>query len=152
MKINKIMRAEDMRCAKIQRLIDLLCPKGNNILEVLAEDGIGPFDVGKRIKVDGKNIRIKNRDYIAAELQKVTINTEGSMAIYDRNGRKLCGSIDLNVSSKNVELFCLWVRKNNVPAEVVSGTRERIFQWCVLVVGVLLVIVYKVLNIINHGG
>ena len=152
MKINKIMRAEDMRYAKIQRLIDLLCPKGNNILEVLAEDGISPFDVGKRIKVDGKNIRIKNRDYIAAELQRVTINTEGSMAIYDRNGRKLCGSIDLNVSSKNVELFCLWVRKNNVPAEVVSGTRERIFQWCVLVVGVLLVIVYKVLNIINHGG
>ena len=152
MKINKIMQAEDMRYAKIQRLIDLLCPKEKNILEVLAEDGISPFDVGKRIKVDGKNIRIKNRDYFAAELQKVTINTEGSMAIYDRNGRKLCGSIDLNVSSKNVELFCLWVRKNNVPAEVVSGTRERIFQWCVFAFGILLVAVYKVLNIINNGG
>lgn len=151
MRTNKMAQAEGMRYAKIQRLIDLLCPKEKHILDALIENELSdPFNVGKRIKVDGKNLRIKKKDYNSAELQKVTINTEGSMAIYGCNGRKLCGSIDLNLSTQNVELFCLWVRKNNVPAEVVSGTGERIFQWFVLAVGVLLVVLYKALNILNN--
>lgn len=151
MKTNKMSQAVDIRYAKIQRLIGLLCPKEENVLDALIEDGLrSPFNVGKRIKIDDQNIRIKNKDYHSTELQRVTINTEGSMAIYDCNDRKLCGSIDLNLSSQNVELFCLWVRKNHVPAEVVSGTCERIFQWCVLAVGVFLIVLYKTLNIINN--
>lgn len=119
----------------------------------MIEDGLhNSIDVGKRIKIDGRNIRIGKQTYSPAELQKVTINTEGSMAVYDRSGRKLCGSIALNSSTKNVELFCLWVRKYNVPAEVLSGARERFFQWFILAAGILLIVLYKVLNILNNCG
>lgn len=41
--------------------------------------------------------------------------------MYNRDGRKLCGSVWLNSSTKNIEMFCVWVRKYRVPVEVVTG-------------------------------
>lgn len=153
MRIHKIAEAETVRYAKIQRLTDLICPKEKNLLDAMIEDGLhNSIDVGSRIEINGQTIRIRKQTYSPAELQKVTISTEGSMAIYDCSGRKLCGSITLNSSTKNVELFCLWVRKYNVHAEVISGARERFFQWFILVVGILLIALYKVLNILNNCG
>lgn len=141
MKIHKMSQAESMRYAKIQRQIDLLCGKDRTILDDMAKDGMKEsFHVGKRIIIRGRTITIKNKTYDSSEL-KVTINTEGSLAIYDRNGKKLCGSLFLNISTKNIELFSLWVRKHHVPAEVVSGKLERIFQWFVFAV-VLVVIIW----------
>ena len=151
MKIEKMLQAEDARYAKIQRLTDLLCDREKKNMDVLLEEEMcESCNVGKRIKIDGKKIRIKNREYNPAELQKVTINTEGSMAIYDRDGRKLCGGISLNLSTENIEPFCLWVRKYHVYAEEVSGRHERIFQMFILVVAILAVVVYKALNILDY--
>lgn len=147
MRIHKMSQAESMRYAKIQRQIDLLCGKDKTILDEMAKDGMKePFHVGKKITVNDNTIRIKNKTYAPSEL-KVTINTEGSMAIYDYSGKKLCGSISLNVSTKNVELFSLWARRHNVPAEVVSGKRERIFQWVVFAVAFLVIILVRFLRI-----
>lgn len=147
MNVNKMKQAEDMRYAKIERLIDLLCSKKETVLE----DNGGyefnkQFKVGKRISVEGGNIIIKNKAYDSSELKKITINTEGSLSIYDRSGRKLCGWIDLNLSTKNIELFCIWARRNNVPAEVVSGKGERIFQLSVFVTAILVLVLFKILH------
>lgn len=151
MRISKMVQAEEVRYMKIQRLTDLLCNKEEKVVDHLIEDGLlEPFHVGKKIEIDGKNIKIRHRRYSSAELQKVTINTEGSLAIYDWEGRKLCGSICLNLSTKNIELFCLWVRKYHVAAEAVPATYERIFQWLVLAMAVLAVVLYRALNILNH--
>lgn len=144
MRIHKMSQAESMRYAKIQRQIDLLCGKDKTILDDMAKNGMNEsFYVGKKITVNGENIIIKNKTYAPYELQKVTINTEGSLAIYDQSGKKLCGSIFLNVSTKNVELFSLWVRKHKVQAEVISGKRERIFQWFLFVLALLVFVLFR---------
>ena len=151
MRIGKIVQAEEMRYARIQRLIDLLCHKQKNILADFVEEELQEsFPVGMKIKVDGNKVRIRNREYSSVELQKVTINTEGTMAIYDRDGRKLCGSIWLNSSTKNIELFCVWVRKYHVPAEVVSGKGEKALQMIILVIAVAALFLYKLLRVLNR--
>lgn len=142
---DKMAQAETTRYAKIQRLINLLCQKDENILTILSGNSFNkPFKVGRKITIDGQKITVKNRTYDYYDLQKVTINTEGSMSIYDRSGRKLCGWVELNLSVKNIELFCLWARKYNVPAEVLSGKRERIFQWLILAVAVLILVMVRI--------
>lgn len=150
MRVNKMPQAEELRYAKIQRVIDLLCGKDKTILDDMLGDGFNkPFNVGRKITVHGKNITIKNKVYNPFELQKVTINTEGTLSIYDQSGRKLCGGIFLNVSTKNIELFSLWVRKYNVPAQVVSGKRERMFQWSIFALALLVVVLLKFLRIFD---
>lgn len=142
---DKMALAESARYAKIQRLINLLCQKDKNILTILSEDSFNkPFKVGRKITVDGQKITVKNKTYDYYDLQKVTINTEGSMAIHDRSGRKLCGWIELNLSVKNIELFCLWARKYNVPAEVLPGKGERIFQWLIVAVSVVICVLFRI--------
>lgn len=143
-------QAEELRYAKIKRVIDLLCGKDKTILDDMIGDGFNkPFNVGRRITVHGNNIRIKNKVYNPFELQKVTINTEGTLSIYNQSGRKLCSGIFLNVSTKNIELFSLWVRKYNVPTEVVSGKRERIFQWFIFALVLLVLVLLKILRLSN---
>lgn len=147
----KIVQAEEMRYARIQQLIDLLFHKSKNMPEDFVEEEIQEsFPVGMKIKVDGNKIRVRNREYSSVELQKVTINTEGTMAIYDRDGKKLCGSIWLNSSTKNIELFCVWVRKYHVPAEVVSGKGEKVLQMLILVFAVAALFFYKLLMVLNR--
>lgn len=150
-RIEKIVQAEEMRYARIQQLIDLLFHKSKNMpVDLVEEEMQESFPVGMKIKVDGNKIRVRNREYASVELQKVTINTEGTMAIYDRDGRKLCGSIWLNSSTKNIELFCVWVRKYHVPAEVVSAKGEKVLQMLILVVAVAALFFYKLLMVLNR--
>lgn len=153
MRTNRMEQAEAMRYGKIQRLMDLLCPKPETVsadlLDDLTENGLcTPFHVGKQITVEDSNIIIKKIAYHPSELQKVTMNTEGSMCIYDSEGKRLCDWRNLNVSMDNVELFCLWVRKQNISAEIVSGKRERIFQWSVFTVGILAIILFRILRLL----
>lgn len=148
MNAKRMMRAENMRYMKIQRVIGLLCGDGGNVLDDIG--GVcGLFNVGGvgGITVDGENIIIiRNRIYAFSELQRITINTEGSMAIYGRGGKKLCGSLCINAAAKNIELFALWVRKHSIPVEVVSGKYERIFQWLILTLCVLIIILVRFLK------
>lgn len=122
---DKLNAAEKQRYDKIKRIVALLCSDSGVIDVLIANTPAGAFKTGRRITVDGDIIRIKNKPYEARQLQKIIINTEGSMRIYDRYGKKLCGSLTLNSSSSNVEQFCIWARKYKIPAEVVSGIPER---------------------------
>lgn len=143
-KIN-IYEAENLRYQKIQNLINLLQGNEAEIVSVYGNDPDLHFKLGRKITIDGENIKIRRKSFLSYEIKKVTINTEGSMAIYDHCGKKLCGSLSLNASLNNIELFCVWVHKNNIDAEVVSGKGERFFQYMILsfvvIVGVLLRIV-----------
>lgn len=147
MKASNMAQAESMRYAKIQRLIDMLCKEYKSVSEdVIGNEVNNPFNVGKRITVEGNKIIIRSKTYYASELLKVTVNTEGSLAIYDRSGRKLCGWAALNLTAKNIERFCIWVRRNGVPAEVVSGRGEKTLQWVILTVAILVSIIIKILH------
>lgn len=148
--MEKIAQTEDARYAKIQQLINLLCHREQRNLDEFMGDALQEnFPVGMKIKIDGNRITIRNRTYSPAELQKVTINTEGTLAVYNREGRKLCGSVWLNSSTKNIELFCIWVRKYHVPVEVVAGKGEKAFQLLILVIAVAAWFFYKALRILN---
>lgn len=84
--VNKMAKAENMRYAKIQRLIHLLCQEDKTILDDIMEDSVNQsFHVGRKIMVNDRTITVKNKTYMPSE-SKVTINTEGSMAIYDHSG------------------------------------------------------------------
>lgn len=146
---SKMSQAETMRYTKIQNLINLLQggEKSAVIDSILGDSLPSPFTIGRRIAVDEKTIKIGKRSYDVFEIKKVTINTEGSMAIYDNNGKKLCGSLSLNVSLENIALFCVWVRKNNIPVEVVSGKGERAFQGAILLVVVIVVVLLKLIRL-----
>lgn len=124
MKQNKISNAEAIRYVKIQRLTDLLSKK-DRLTDTLAEGLSTPFEVGRGITAHSDSITIGRKTYSSSEIKRVTINTEGSMSIFNRSNKKLCGWGRLNLSSKNIELFCIWVRKNGIPADVVSGSPER---------------------------
>ncbi len=144
-----ISEAETMRYAKIQNLIRLLQDEGNHsegINIVLENELPSSFAMGKMIAVDGEKIRIGKKSYSSHEIKKVIINTEGSMAIYGEDGKKLCGSLRLNVSLDNIELFCVWVRKSNIPVEVVSEKRERFFQYMFLFIVVITVALLKIIS------
>lgn len=150
MRISKTANAENIRYAKIKRLTDLLCSEEKGLIDAIAENqATAPFKVGKRITVDGDSITIKGKAYSANQLNKVTVSKEGSMGIYDRYGKKLCGWIALNSACHNIELFCLWIRKYNVPAEVLSGKAERIFRIAFLILTVLAIILSKILKYVN---
>lgn len=150
-RIEKIAQAEEARYAKIQRLANLLCNQGQESLDNFMENALQEsFSVGMKIKVDGGKITIRNKEYSSAELQKVTINTEGTLSVYNRDGRKLCGSIWLNSSTKNIELFCVWVRKYRIHAEVVAAKGEKALQMLIVLVAVAAWFLYKALRILNH--
>lgn len=143
----KMSDAEKTRYNKIYRLTSLLCSHDNDALNtVIEKTELKPFKVGRRITVDGENIYIKNKLYCSYQLQKITINTEGSLCIYDRYGKKLCNWMELNLSSANIELFCIWARKCGVPAEEVSGKIERVFQLFVLTLTILVILLVKILK------
>lgn len=128
--LSKMQQAENIRYNKIEILGNLLCKDNVIPINYDAMDSLDkPFNVGKRISVNGENIVINKKTYSSFEIKSVTLNTEGSMAIFDRSGKKLCGWASLNLAAKNIELFCLWVRKHNIPAKVVSGSSEKGFQW-----------------------
>lgn len=145
-----ISQAETMRYKKIQNLISLLQGKGNTVAvdAIWGNGSPSPiaFSLGRRIAVDGEKIRIGKKSYNAYEIEKVVINAEGSMAIYDHFGKKLCGCLRLNASTDNIELFCVWVQKSNIPVEIVSGRRERFFQYAILSIAVAAKVLYEVLK------
>lgn len=143
----KMAEAENMRYAKVQYITGLLTnnDKLNSILLTLP---LSPFNVGKSIIIDGENIIIDKNKYNCREIGKVVINTEGSMAIYDVYGKKLCNCLKLNIGMKNIELFCVWVRQNNIPAEVKSGKSEIALQYTILAIGILAAVVLKILKIV----
>ncbi len=142
-----ISEAETLRYAKIQNLIHLLQGEENfvGVDAVLGNDLPAPFQIGRKIAVDGERLTISKKSYQSYEIKKVIINTEGSMAIYDNHGTKICGSLRLNASSDNIELFCVWVRKNNIPVEVISGKRERFLQYLILAIVVMMVELIKLI-------
>lgn len=151
MRIEKIVQAEDERYARVRQLANLLCRREQSTPDSFMEDALQePFPVGMKIKIDGSKITIRNREYTSAELQKVTINTEGTLAVYNREGRKLCGSVWLNSSTKNVDLFCGWVSKYHVPVEVVTGRGEKALQILIMVVALAAWFLYKTLTILNR--
>lgn len=140
-------KAEAQRYSKIQNIIDYLQGNRNSgLIDILMGDSVpSSFNVGRRISVDGKVIKIGKKNYNTYEIKKVSINTEGSMAIYKNNGKKLCGSLSLNVSMENIGVFCAWVRQNAIPVEVVSGKGERAFQYTFLVIVILVILIIKFL-------
>lgn len=146
MKQNKISQAEAIRYDKIQRLVDLLNKK-DELTDVIAKALNTPFNVGGKIVVDNDSITIGNKTYEALDIKRVTINTEGSISIFDRYGKKICGWSRLNLSCKNIELFCLWVRKNGIPAEVVSGRHERVL---LVVISVLVTTIIALIKILKY--
>lgn len=145
MKTNKMSRAEAMRYAKIERLTELLCKKDCG-LDAASEGLCTPFKVGSGITVDGSSLTVGKKTYDAMELKRVTINTEGSLSVYDRSGKKLCGWRNLNLSLENIELFCMWVRKNGIPAEAVSGMGERTLLLAFSVVTAIIIALIKILK------
>lgn len=143
-----IVKASAVRYKKIQDMIDLLKGEGSSeaIDAILKNSLIAPFKVGKSIFIDGDTIKIGKKEYYYNDIDKVTVNTEGSMALYDRYGKKLCGSFRLNLSCYNIQLFCIWARLHGIPVEVVSGKKERIFQFLLLAAAFIAIVLYKVLD------
>ena len=138
--------AEKQRYDKINLLIALLCSENRVIDTVNENTPAQSFKVGKRVTVDGEIIRIKNKSYEARQIQKIIINTEGSIKIFDRYGKKLCGSLTLNSSSNNINQFCIWARKHQIPAEAVSGTPEKVILMVFMGIVTLVVELVKVLS------
>lgn len=149
-----ISKATEIRYSKIQNIINILKgdvygAAGNAVYnDFISSVDIHAFNLGKSISIDGQTIKIGKKSYQSYEIQKVTVNTEGSMSIYDRSGKKICGFLRLNVSLENIDLFCVWVRKYNIAVEIKSGKTERIFQYAILAITVLLIILYKILRIV----
>jgi hypothetical protein len=141
----RMEKAQEFRYSKINHLIQYLQGTNNaELIDEFAEDSeLTAFCVGKRIRIDGKIIKIGKREYQVYDIKKVTISTEGSMAIYDKSDRKICGTLWLNAGEKNVELFCVWLRKNSVQVEVKSGKGELIFQYLFLGLVILIVLLRK---------
>lgn len=144
MTTGRMDQAIKWRYAKIKRMTDFLCSEDKTVLDSVPLPK--SFNVGKWMRIDGQNIIIKNKTYDCFEIKKVTINTEGSFSIYDRSGKRLCWWLELNLSVENIELFCIWARKNGIPAEVVSGKGERTAQWAFFGVVLAMVILIKVLQ------
>lgn len=143
-----IVNASAVRYKKIQDMIDLIKGEGSSkaIDAILKNSLFAPFKVGKSIFIDGDTIKIGKKEYYYNDIDKVTVNTEGSIALYDRYGKKLCGSFRLNLSCYNIQLFCIWARLHGIPAEVVSGKKERIFQFLLLAATFIAVVLWKILD------
>lgn len=141
----RIEKAQSVRYLKINHLIQYLqdTNSAERIVKFLEDNVPTAFCVGKRISIDGKMIRIGKRDYQVYDIKKVTINTEGSMAIYDKSDRKICGTLWLNVGEKNIELFCIWVRKNSIQVEVKTGKGELFFQYFFLGIVILIILIIE---------
>lgn len=147
MKTDKMSQAQSIRYGKIERLTELLCRDNSVPLDYSAMGSLDkPFKVGKRIIVDGQNVSINKKTYCAYDIKKVTINTEGSLSIYSRSGKKLCGWSVLNLSTEKIELFCLWARRNGILSESVSGGSEKAFQLVFLSAVIILVVLIKLLH------
>lgn len=144
----RMEKAQRVRYLKINHLIQYLQGTNNEErIRAFVEDSLPTaFCVGNRIGIDGKRIRIGKKDYQVYDIKKVTINTEGSMAIYDKRDRKICGTLWLNVGEKNIELFCAWVRKNSIQVEVKSGKRETFFQYFFLGIVILIILLIQILD------
>jgi hypothetical protein len=139
--IERIVKAQEFRYSKINHLIQYLQGTNNELVE---DNELTAFCVGKRIRIDGKIIKVGKREYQVYDIKKVTINAEGSLAIYDKSDRKICGTLWLNVGVKNIELFCSWVRKNSVQVEVKPGKGELFFQYLFLGIVILIILLRKV--------
>jgi hypothetical protein len=141
----RMEKAQELRYSKINHLIQYLQGTNTTLLidEPIDDSELTAFCVGKRIRIDGKVIKIGKREYQVYDIKKVTINTEGSMAIYDKSDRKICGTLWLNVGEKNIELFCVWVRKNSVQVEVKSGKGELFLQYLFLGIVILIILLRK---------
>lgn len=152
-KIKKVdmFKADELRYKKIQNLIGVMQGKGNanTCNQILRDGSMAPFIVGKGIKISGDTLAIRKGSYHSCEISKVTINTEGSMAIYDRNNIKICGCLKLNVGLNNIEMFGLWVWKNNILVEVIDGKKERIFQYTILIATMVVIVMLKIFKILT---
>ena len=138
-----MQQAETLRYALIQNILDI-------IQDNAAEWNVPhDFNVGKRLSVSGSTLHIGRKSFEAYEIGKFTVNTEGSMALYDRYGKNICGTLGLNVSLKNIDIFCKWIKINNISAEVIPGKAERIFQYIFMIVGIAVIVFIKVLR--NFG-
>jgi hypothetical protein len=150
----RLEKAQGFRYSKINHLIRYLQGTNNaGLIDELVKDSeLTAFCVGKRIRIDGKIIKIGKREYPVYDIKKVTINTEGSMAIYDKSDRKICGTLWLNVGEKNIELFCVWVRKNSIQVEVKSGKGELVFQYLFLCIVILTIFILSLTGCNNSDS
>lgn len=144
----RMSEAENARYGKINNLIGILKGKRDgDIFSGLFESAFkNPINVGRKITIDGDELIIGGRKYGVRELQKVTINKEGSMKLYECGGKKLCGTLSLNLAADNVELLCCWLRLHRVEAEIRSGNGEKAFQWTVAAIAVITVILLQVIK------
>lgn len=138
-------KAIEARYSKINYLIKCLQGETNpGLIDVHSVPTA--FCVGTKVSINGKTIRIGKKEYCVYDINRVTINIEGSMEIYDTDNKKICGTLYLNVGAKNIELFCIWVRNNSIQVEVKSGKGELFFQYFFLGMTVLMIILIKVLK------
>ena len=49
-----------------------------------------------------------------------------------------------NVGLNNIEMFGLWVWKNNISVEVIDGKKERIFQYTILIATMVVIVMLKI--------
>lgn len=145
-----ISEAETVRYAKIKNLICILQGRRDSAETDFLEMALPTlFIVGKKITVDGEEIRIGKKTYHSYEIKKVTINTEGSMALYDSCEKKIGGCFLLNASIENIELLCVWIKKNNIPVEVLSGKGERFFQYIIVFIVLAAAVLLKIMKIVR---
>ncbi len=144
----RMSEAETARYGKINNLISILKgERDRDIFSGLFENAFKtPIKAGGKITIDGDELIIGNRKYGVRDLQKITINKEGSMKLYERGGKKLCGSLSLNLAAENVELLCYWLRLHKVETEIRSGKGEKAFQWTIAAIAVITIILLQVIN------
>ena len=139
----KIAEAENMKYAKTQYITGLLT-NNDKLNDILLTLPLSSFNVGKSTTIEGEDITIDKNKYNCREIGSVVISTEGSMAVYDAYGKRLCNRFKLNLASENIELFCVWVRQNNIPVKVKSGKPELILQYAILIAVIALIAALRI--------
>ena len=115
---------------------------------MIGDGSLQPFSVGRKIKVDKDGINIGRRRMNIRDIGRMRISEEGSMALYDRYGKKICGTFTVNYMMENIELLCWCLHHYGVEAEITSGKGERVYQYIVLAIVIAATIACKIFGII----
>ena len=114
---------KNKKYAVIKQCITMLEGKGDAALvdSMIGDGSLQPFSVGRKIKVDKDGITIGRRRMDIRDIGRMRISEEGSMALYDRYGKKICGTFTVNYMMENIELLCWCLHHYGVEAEITSG-------------------------------
>ena len=141
---------KNKKYAVIKQCITMLEGKGDAALvdSMIGDGSLQPFSVGRTIKVDKDGITIGRRRMDIRDIGRMRISEEGSMALYDRYGKKICGTFTVNYMMENIELLCWCLHHYGVEAEITSGKGERVYQYIVLAIVIAATIACKIFGII----